>query len=181
MNCLHEPEDIKATLPPECHPAAVVQRSSDRELATMALVVHLFEELEGEARRRVQRCLNDRYGRTDDRLLGGIATSTCVATANDDVLCGYYIVARVTRQWERALLTGFWLQQVRPDDDFSATSINKIMRRCDYAVSNITREMGKLANDGMIVAQLKSARHRRFRLSPAGERWCLDRLGPASL
>jgi hypothetical protein len=140
--------------------------SPDREVATMQLIVELFEPLDGDERRRVQRGLNRRYG-------GDTGQPKDV---HSDVPCAYYVFARVTRQWERALLTGYWLQQVRLGGDFTAMSVNRSMRDCGFPASNITREFGKLVTNGMIVAQPETVGHRRFRLSPAGERWCQDHL-----
>jgi len=92
-----------------------------------------------------------------------------------------YAAAKATAQWERALITGYWLQEQQHREDFDAQSVNQAMRECGYGISNITRELSKLTRGGLVVQQPtgNSKGRRKFRLSRDGLRWCRKRLGQA--
>jgi hypothetical protein len=87
-----------------------------------------------------------------------------------------YAAAKVTAQWERALITGYWLQEVKRQKDFDALAVNQAIRQCGYSISNITRELTRLTTSKhLMLVQIKP--RRRFRLSREGLRWSHRSLG----
>lgn len=160
----------------------------DREVETIRLIAEALDSLDESAARRVYRWLTDRYARLER------ASESAQTPAEDTLpvpaiagarrlgdLEALYAAAKATAQWERALITGYWLQEVQHREDFDAQAVNQTMRECGYGISNITRELSKLTAGGLVVQQPlgNSNGRRRFRLSRDGLRWCRGRLGQA--
>jgi hypothetical protein len=156
--------------------------AADQEVETMQLLI----ELDESTRRRVHRWLNERYGNPD-----GVANPAAVLRSTHPAavlssspivahtlidLEALYAAAKVNAQWERALITGYWLQEVKRQKDFDAVAVNQAIRQCGYAISNITRELTRLSTSKHLVL-IEMKPRRRFRLSREGLRWCKGRLG----
>lgn len=160
----------------------------DPELEAIQKVVEALNPLEDSVRRRVVRWLTDRYASDGPTVRHEVPTETARVDAEipapADVarrlgeLEALYAGAKATAQWERALITGYWLQEIQRRADFNAQGINEAMRECGYGTNNITRELSKLIAGGLVVQQptANSNGRRRFRLSRDGLRWCHRRL-----
>jgi hypothetical protein len=163
---------------------------ADREGATIQFLADAFDGLDESARRRVQRWLIDRYGdpRGPADPVDGRHSSQQEPAAHPAVpalpavahtlvdLEALYAAAKVTAQWERALITGYWLQEIKRQKDFDAMAVNQAIRQCGYGISNITRELTRLTTSKhLMLVQIKP--RRRFRLSREGLRWSNRRLG----
>lgn len=154
----------------------------------MELVAEAFDALDESTRRRVHRWINDRYGDPDNPIdeeeskratRDAVPAKSGVVTHTFIDLEALYVAAKTTAQWERALITGYWLQEIKRQEDFDALAVNQAMRQCGYSISNITRELSKLTATNMLVV-LPSAEangRRRFRVSRDGLRWSRRRLG----
>lgn len=162
----------------------------DREIEFFKLVAEAFEGLDEGARRRVTRWFFDRFGSyagsTDpgESLLpvrddtAQVGTSHVAHTLVD--LEALYAAAKTTALWERVLITGYWLQELKRQEDFDAMTVNQAMRQCGYGTNNITRELTKLTSGELITVQPptpSSKGRRRFRVSREGLRWSKRRLG----
>lgn len=162
----------------------------DPEVSAIKLIVEALEPLEENARRRVYRFLRDRYG--DDPRVSSKAEAPEPDREEDTVqapnilvttiseLEALFATARASAQWQRALITGCWLQDVRRQTDFDALTVNGALRQCGYGISNITREFTKLATAGLVAVQPQkdgSKERRRFRVTREGMHWYRERLG----
>jgi len=162
----------------------------DQEVEVIRLIVEAFEALDEGARRRVHRFLNDRYGDPVEGLkseelprsdpVGAPTSAPAIAIQSLSDLEALFVGARTTAQWERALITGYWLQELRRQPYFDALAVNHAMRQSGYGISNITRELAKLTTWGLVVIQQpmeKGSGRRRFRVSQEGLRWCRHKFG----
>lgn len=155
----------------------------DRDIEALRLASSILDPLHPGVRRRVLRFLIDRYSDEEQPTApepeGPSETEVSVEKASRELLDleALYMRAKPTAQWERALLTGYWLQEIKRQNDFDAMAVNQAMRQCGYGISNITRELTKLTGWKLIVQQSSRSGRRRFRVSPDGLAWARQHLG----
>lgn len=159
----------------------------DSDIEALRLTSSVLDPLSPAVRQRVLRFLNDRYAEKmedeiDDPQANLKLDDSAIQPSRGLVdLEALYIRAKTTAQWERALITGYWLQELKRKKDFDAMSVNQAMRQCGYGISNITRELTKLTGWKLIAQQPAQNRNerRRFRVSPDGLQWARRHLGQA--
>lgn len=106
-----------------------------------------------------------------------VAEAASVSRGSD--LEQLYATVSPNAQWERVLVTGYWLQEIKRHDDFDALAVTQAMRHSKYDVSNISRELTKLTNGKLLVldqSHNEAGHRRRFRVSRDGLRWVKKRL-----
>jgi hypothetical protein len=160
--------------------------AGDPEVNAMGAMVAAFEPLSDEARLRVFRWFTERYGVAANSsefapVRNGSESNSIARVASNDEnsdLERLLVVIKPTAQWERVLIAGYWLQEIKALGDFDAYSVNQALRRCGHDIKNISRELAKLTNGNMLVPQPSntSSTRNRFRVSREGLRWVKRRL-----
>ena len=105
---------------------------------------------------------NGRSGTREDRTLRGSPTEEPEDAGE------FYSQANPEKEPERALVIGYWVQEVRGDGEFDAQTVNTQLKHLRHGVSNITRALDDLkARKPQLVKcrhprRLRVLRHRRL-------------------
>jgi len=123
------------------------------EIEALAGSSALLDPLDAAARRRVLQWLADRY---EVALQGAVAAKASQESSEND---GHAAEAQVSQpqdlpelferasprtQSEKALVVGYWFQQVQGDPDLDAARLNRELRHLGHPVPNITAALTDL-------------------------------------
>jgi len=112
---------------------------------------------------------NGRSGTREDRALRGSA-----AEESEDA-GEFYSQANPDKEPERALVIGYWVQEVRGDGEFDAQTVNTQLKHLGHGVSNITRALDDLkARKPQLVIQIQKSgksqqARKRYKVTSAGK------------
>jgi len=155
-----------------------MNEKNDTEVGAMSSIVDALEGLEDEKRQRVLRWACDRYG-----VQLGRAVAKRVGppgSENEEVGFGdiatLYDAASPKTDAERALVAGYWYQQLEGRADLDAQTVNKALKNLGHGISNITWALMELqkGKPALVLQTHKSGKskqaRKKYKLTEAGIR-----------
>jgi hypothetical protein len=130
------------------------------EIDVMKKVAEALASLDDDARQRVLKWTNDRFGftpsvnaRSPSRIQASSISSEERGTSGDSTngsttgdLAEFFTSALPTTQSEKALVVGYWFQVLQGLADLDSQQINTELKNLGHGVSNITRAFDELIN-----------------------------------
>jgi hypothetical protein len=155
------------------------------EVNAMGKVEQALEPLGPEERGRVLRWASERFGASlSEGSQGGgprraAAQTRTQQTADSQTPEGgadeFYTRANAETESERALVIGYWTQEVRGDGSFDAQTVNSQLKHLGHGVSNITRALDELKSQKpqLVIQIQKSGKskqsRKRYKVTSAGK------------
>jgi len=121
----------------------------DQEIRAMATVGEVLAGLDDAAASRVLRWANDRYL---SHAVGSTRTASKAAAPAKSTSDGFddlpslYHAANPTTLGEKALVTGYWFQEIMGQTDLDAQQINAELKQLGHRILNITMAFAELMN-----------------------------------
>lgn len=122
---------------------------ADSELEAMRSIAAALEGLDEEARGRVLRWAADRFkmgGAAPDGHRGGSGShGEAKATERQfPDFASLYDRAKPSAESEKALVAGYWLQQIESQKDFTGFGANRLLKNLGHPIATVPREFNRL-------------------------------------
>jgi len=124
--------------------------SGDSEIQAMTSISEILERLEDEAAKRVVRWAADRFGvgsvgsGVHATFRSGSPAAHGSSPSPSESLPELFAAVNASSQPEKALVTGYWFQQILGQEDFDAQQVNAELKQLGHGITNITRALGEL-------------------------------------
>ncbi len=118
----------------------------DSELEAMEKLTEALTSLDPEIRMRVLRWAADRFGLAVRAPATSQPQAISASSAREDEFPDFaalYDTANPQSEAERALVAGYWVQEVRGMGDWDSQAANAELKNLGHQVSNITRALGE--------------------------------------
>ena len=137
----------------------------DKEIRAMAAIVEALGKLDDDDTvARVLRWASDRFKvslQSKGGVPSGITTDQrgdAVQTATFKDIADLYDCANPSTDAERALVAGYWFQELQGQPDLDAYGINTILKHLGHGIDNITHALGELIDhDPRLVIQTRKS------------------------
>jgi len=126
--------------------------TEDIEIEAMMSISPLLAKLDDGDARRVVRWESDRFG----VLPAGRGGQNRESSLSDPIGVGeqtvpeslpeLFAAANEWSQAQKALVAGYWFQQILGHEDFDAQQVNDELKHLGHGITNITRALGELMN-----------------------------------
>jgi hypothetical protein len=153
---------------------------NDPELKAIGAITNALAELSEEQRRNVLLYVNARYGKLASSMPGrtmSLPNADEAEIARKFATIGdLFDAANPQTETERALVVGYWTQEIQGELDFESYPLNKELKHLGHPVSNITRALDSLRQHAprLILQTSKSGSARqarkRYKLTREGVR-----------
>lgn len=133
----------------------------DPEITAMATLKGALEPLDEEVRLHVIRWVNERFGGGKGR---GIQGQANVDRGDEfEEIETLFNAANPRTGAEKALVGGYWLQEIRREDGFESAKVNSELKNLGHGVGNITRAFDDLKKQKMAMQVHKSGKTKQGR------------------
>ncbi len=156
--------------------------TEDPEIAAMAKIANALADLDAETQGRVIEWAAKKYGvavSSSSKLPRQIGTGTKEAVSFDegggyDAFVDLFDHANPKTESERALVGGYWFQEISGQPSFDAQSVNNALKDVGHGIQNITQALNALQNrkPALVRQMAKSGRTKQarktYKLTTAG-------------
>lgn len=161
----------------------ILQTNVTDELGAMKIIAEALDSLDGDTRERVLQWAANRFmpSLENARVIGLhspvnnnlIGTSNSAGSSKQFAdLPSLFEAANPSTEVEKALVVGYWCQEIEGSGDFGSQAINTELKHLGHAVSNITAAFTTLIK-GKYVLQIKKSgksqqARKRYKLTLTG-------------